>query len=336
MRIRGEESRSKLRLKRNSAERKVIKDVKKINKSCGNLLALNEDKKDDVPRVSRQEREKIAAPARGAKRIQQEKAEQVDKKLDDKIELCLRIMKKEATDKSKARNIRVVQFTPKKSTEVTINTDKEIANSNNRFCGPFEQSRIINSGRERIRIQQAPKETKLPRKLDLKKYSDIKRAPRDLGESRKIQPNIIKDQPFSDDRLDIDNMTYEQLLALGDKIGRVSKGLSDSQIEVSFSIPLVNTSTSLCQNTKRSGCHVCKKLKVGVRCVRAVLTWTRRCKCCRVTTCFMWSALSRGLRVTNCAPFVGLMLFLNGGATNRLILTPVSYTHLTLPTICSV
>lgn len=40
------------------------------------------------------------------------------------------------------------------------------------------------------------------------------------------------DGNYHSDCLDIDNMTYEQLLALGDKVGNVNKGLSDAQIEV--------------------------------------------------------------------------------------------------------
>eukprot|EP00826_Nyctotherus_ovalis_P051393 TRINITY_DN6418_c0_g3_i1.p1 TRINITY_DN6418_c0_g3~~TRINITY_DN6418_c0_g3_i1.p1 ORF type:complete len:268 (+),score=58.60 TRINITY_DN6418_c0_g3_i1:535-1338(+) len=43
------------------------------------------------------------------------------------------------------------------------------------------------------------------------------------------------DNNYHSDCLDIDNMTYEQLLALEDKIGKVNKGLSDAQIEVIFS-----------------------------------------------------------------------------------------------------
>ncbi len=40
-----------------------------------------------------------------------------------------------------------------------------------------------------------------------------------------------QDQDEYEDEVDVDNMTYEELLELGDKIGKVSKGLDTKKMQ---------------------------------------------------------------------------------------------------------
>ncbi len=51
--------------------------------------------------------------------------------------------------------------------------------------------------------------------------------------------NSLNEDPESMARIDPDNMTYEQLLELGEKIGSVSKGLTSAQIAVSWTRHIV-------------------------------------------------------------------------------------------------
>jgi hypothetical protein len=48
----------------------------------------------------------------------------------------------------------------------------------------------------------------------------------------KVGKRVVKADTYKNDCLDIDNMSYEQLLALEEKVGKVSKGLNEIQIEV--------------------------------------------------------------------------------------------------------
>uniref|UniRef100_A0A7N0RFE1 RING-type E3 ubiquitin transferase n=1 Tax=Kalanchoe fedtschenkoi TaxID=63787 RepID=A0A7N0RFE1_KALFE len=62
------------------------------------------------------------------------------------------------------------------------------------------------------------------------------RTPEELAEILMLQTNILMGRSESHDRfrewrLDTDDMTYEQLLALGDKMGYVSTGLKESEIQ---------------------------------------------------------------------------------------------------------
>lgn len=64
---------------------------------------------------------------------------------------------------------------------------------------------------------------------------------------------------FEDDDVDVDEMSYEQLLELGEKIGKVSKGLTQGQFE--------KLDRVVCQ--AEDTCSICQDVIVcGTRCVR--------------------------------------------------------------------
>jgi len=50
----------------------------------------------------------------------------------------------------------------------------------------------------------------------------------------KLITRTKQSETYQNDYLDIDNMSYEQLLALEEKVGKVNKGLDSTQIEVLF------------------------------------------------------------------------------------------------------
>ena len=50
----------------------------------------------------------------------------------------------------------------------------------------------------------------------------------------KLITRAKQSETYQNDYLDVDSMSYEQLLALEEKVGKVSKGLDSTQIEVLF------------------------------------------------------------------------------------------------------
>ena len=68
-------------------------------------------------------------------------------------------------------------------------------------------------------------------------------------DSTEYRPYPYSYSYFSANYLDIDNMTYEQLLALEENIGKVSKGLTDIQIQVFILLPLVNSYSTIRSNS---------------------------------------------------------------------------------------
>lgn len=48
---------------------------------------------------------------------------------------------------------------------------------------------------------------------------------------KQLREQMSSGSMYADDDVDVDEMSYEQLLELGDKIGKVSKGLSEKQFQ---------------------------------------------------------------------------------------------------------
>ena len=68
---------------------------------------------------------------------------------------------------------------------------------------------------------------------------------------------------FEDDDVDVDEMSYEQLLELGEKIGKVSKGLSEQQFQkLERVVCSVADKCLICQDSLIIGAE-CIKLKCG-------------------------------------------------------------------------
>ncbi|KAH0864102.1 hypothetical protein HID58_081313 [Brassica napus] len=94
-------------------------------------------------------------------------------------------------------------------------------------------------------------------------------------------------------RLDVDNMSYEQLLELGDRIGYVNTGLKESEIRrclrkinPSVSNTLADRKCSICQDEYERECQV-GKLDCGhsfhVQCVKQWLSRKNACPVCKKT-----------------------------------------------------
>ena len=66
---------------------------------------------------------------------------------------------------------------------------------------------------------------------------------------KKLKAEIGSGSDFPDDDVDVDEMTYEQLLELGDKIGKVSKGLTEAQFQdLDRCICMMTEQCSICQD----------------------------------------------------------------------------------------
>lgn len=98
---------------------------------------------------------------------------------------------------------------------------------------------------------------------------------------KKLRAEMGSGSDFPDDDVDVDEMNYEQLLELGEKIGKVSKGLSEAQFgELERCICLLTEQCSICQDDLVLGAE-CVKLRCGhmfdTECIRE---WCQREKIC--------------------------------------------------------
>lgn len=99
---------------------------------------------------------------------------------------------------------------------------------------------------------------------------------------------------YGDLRLDIDNMGYEELLALGERIGNVSTGLSEDMV----SKCLMEAQNSSTQSDEEGTCCICleeygngeevgRLKKCGhnyhVSCIRKWLSLKNACPICKVS-----------------------------------------------------
>ncbi|KAI4347215.1 hypothetical protein L6164_008047 [Bauhinia variegata] len=108
---------------------------------------------------------------------------------------------------------------------------------------------------------------------------------------------------FRDWRLDVDNMTYEQLLELGERIGHVNTGLKEDEIgsNIRKSKPPIQTDTSTPQASQvDKKCSICQeeyeaddelgKLNCGhsyhVQCIRQWLAQKNFCPVCKAEVVF--------------------------------------------------
>ena len=90
---------------------------------------------------------------------------------------------------------------------------------------------------------------------------------------------------YEDDDIDVDEMSYEQLLELGDKIGKVSKGLTEKQFDdLDRCICMTTEQCSICQDELVVGAE-CVKLKCGhmfdTECVREWCKMEKICPLCK-------------------------------------------------------
>ncbi|CAI0431756.1 unnamed protein product [Linum tenue] len=130
-----------------------------------------------------------------------------------------------------------------------------------------------------------------------------RRAPPDgLAEVLMLQNGFVmggRMDRFSAWRLDIDDMSYEQLLELGDKIGHVSTGLKEDEIAHcirKFKLSVLNELSS--HNIKvilEKKCSVCQeeyegddevgKLECGhgfhIQCIKQWLAYKNKCPVCK-------------------------------------------------------
>ena len=76
---------------------------------------------------------------------------------------------------------------------------------------------------------------------------------------KKLREELGSGSYYPDDDVDVDEMSYEQLLELGEKIGKVSKGISEEQFK--------NLERMICLTTEQ--CSICQdNLVVGAECIR--------------------------------------------------------------------
>ena len=62
---------------------------------------------------------------------------------------------------------------------------------------------------------------------------------------KKLQEHLGAEE----DEIDVDDMTYEQLLELGEKIGKVSKGITEKQfLELERESCMITEQCSICQD----------------------------------------------------------------------------------------
>ncbi len=92
---------------------------------------------------------------------------------------------------------------------------------------------------------------------------------------------------------DVDNMTYEQLMELGENAGKVSQGLKKGEIDE------IRTLTWIEGRTKQETCTICmEKFKLGVKfkklkcdheyhseCVNEWLSRSKKCPVCSRDAC---------------------------------------------------
>ncbi|CAH8359356.1 unnamed protein product [Eruca vesicaria subsp. sativa] len=126
--------------------------------------------------------------------------------------------------------------------------------------------------------------------------------PNGLSEMMLLQNNLVMggtlssyDQ-FRDLRLNVDGMTYEQLLELGDRIGYVNTGLNEKQIKTCLrkvkpfnkATPLDDRKCSICQEEYEAKDEV-GKLRCGhkyhVHCVKQWLLRKNSCPVCKTMPC---------------------------------------------------
>ncbi|CAL1381649.1 unnamed protein product [Linum trigynum] len=134
-------------------------------------------------------------------------------------------------------------------------------------------------------------------------YRHFRRAPPDgLAEVLMLQNGFVmggRMDRFSDWRLDIDDMSYEQLLELGDKIGHVSTGLKEDEIAHcirKFKLSGLNgLSSHNIKVTLEKKCSVCQeeyegddevgKLECGhgfhIQCIKQWLAYKNKCPVCK-------------------------------------------------------
>lgn len=122
----------------------------------------------------------------------------------------------------------------------------------------------------------------------------LRQDPRNEGDSDgEGEDDYYTDTDDDDDPYDVDNMTYEEILALGDRIGTVSKGMSKAQV-VKKSKEHVYRSESC---AKDKICSVCQEdFEIGVNlrtlscnhsyhiaCIDQWLTMQSKCPVCNVS-----------------------------------------------------
>lgn len=127
-----------------------------------------------------------------------------------------------------------------------------------------------------------------------------------LAEIARLQGNLLMrgrsdDDQYRDWRLDVDSMSYEELLALGDKIGYVCTGLKDDEIrrcvkKIMSTVVSEDKSSSLIQIETHSKCTICQeefegddeigKLECGhfyhMTCIKQWLGKKKTCPVCKV------------------------------------------------------
>ncbi|CAH8357216.1 unnamed protein product [Eruca vesicaria subsp. sativa] len=124
--------------------------------------------------------------------------------------------------------------------------------------------------------------------------------PDDLTEMLMLRNGFVMERTtdsrdhFHNLRLDVDNMSYEQLLELGDRIGYVNTGLKETEIrsclrKINPSVSntlLADRKCSICQDEYERECQV-GKLECGhsfhVQCVKQWLSRKNACPVCKMT-----------------------------------------------------
>ncbi|KAL6659121.1 hypothetical protein ACP70R_003161 [Stipagrostis hirtigluma subsp. patula] len=115
----------------------------------------------------------------------------------------------------------------------------------------------------------------------------------DIDESEEVEDYYVFDDRHRGMRMDIDDMSYEELLALGERIGTVSTGLSDDALSECLKRSLYEPTTStshedgdikciICQEEYFSGVEVAKMVCKHYYHITCIQQWLRQKNWCPI------------------------------------------------------